>query len=205
MEKARNEKGLTLVEVLAAVVILSIVFVGIMTIFPQMTLFNNKTEAKLDTMNLARQEMASILLASKWEKVLVSSATDATALEPEFLSKEKIDYELADLGFSKQSAESLESLPYTSGSYVRYKKEGIYHYVVDVYLQCEPFLLKETSTSGPETKVPCAQEDQTKLYKTHLKVYNNKNTKNGSYQLSSETYSYIRYIAKKPSATSGGG
>ncbi|WP_232787210.1 hypothetical protein [Planococcus sp. MB-3u-03] len=26
----------------------------------QMTLFNNKTEAKLDTMNLARQEMANI-------------------------------------------------------------------------------------------------------------------------------------------------
>ncbi|MCZ2259810.1 type IV pilus modification PilV family protein [Sporosarcina sp. G11-34] len=56
----QNEKGLTLVEVLATLVILGIVFVGIMNIFPQMTLFNAKTYTKLDTMNLARQEMADI-------------------------------------------------------------------------------------------------------------------------------------------------
>jgi prepilin-type N-terminal cleavage/methylation domain-containing protein len=55
-----NEKGLTLIEVLATLVILGIVFVGIMNIFPQMTLFNAKTYTKLDTMNLARQEMADI-------------------------------------------------------------------------------------------------------------------------------------------------
>ena len=55
-----NEKGLTLVEVLASLVILGIVFIGFMIIFPQMTLFNKKTEIKLETMNLARQEMAYI-------------------------------------------------------------------------------------------------------------------------------------------------
>lgn len=57
--KKLNQKGLTLVEVLAALVILGIVFIGIMTVFPQMTIFNEKTETKLDTMNLARQEMNS--------------------------------------------------------------------------------------------------------------------------------------------------
>lgn len=55
-----SQKGLTLVEVLAALVILGIVFVGIMTVFPQMTLFNAKTETKLDTMNLAREEMSKL-------------------------------------------------------------------------------------------------------------------------------------------------
>lgn len=60
IRKLNSQKGLTLVEVLAALVILGILFVGIMTVFPQMTLFNNKTEAKLDTMNLARQEMTKI-------------------------------------------------------------------------------------------------------------------------------------------------
>lgn len=60
MEKYYTQKGLTLVEVLAALVLMGIIFVGIMTVFPQMTLINGKTEAKLDTMNLARQEMTKI-------------------------------------------------------------------------------------------------------------------------------------------------
>lgn len=55
-----NEKGLTLVEVLAALTILGIVIVGFMYIFPQMTAFNAKTEAKLTTMNLAKRELAEI-------------------------------------------------------------------------------------------------------------------------------------------------
>ncbi|MCM3710754.1 PulJ/GspJ family protein [Sporosarcina luteola] len=49
-----NEKGMTLVEILAALVILGIVFVGFMSIFPQMTNFNEKTEMKLKSMNEAR-------------------------------------------------------------------------------------------------------------------------------------------------------
>ncbi|WP_411567610.1 type II secretion system protein J [Sporosarcina sp. GW1-11] len=54
----KNEKGFTLVEVLAALTILGIVFVSFMTIFPQMTNINSKTEAKLETMNLAKRELA---------------------------------------------------------------------------------------------------------------------------------------------------
>ncbi|QTD41568.1 prepilin-type N-terminal cleavage/methylation domain-containing protein [Sporosarcina sp. Te-1] len=52
-----NERGLTLVEILASLVILGIVFVGFMTVFPQMTNFNEKTGSKLETMNLARLEL----------------------------------------------------------------------------------------------------------------------------------------------------
>lgn len=55
-----NQKGLTLVEILATLALLSIVFVGIMSVFSQMTLFNDKTYEKLDTMNLARQEMSEL-------------------------------------------------------------------------------------------------------------------------------------------------
>jgi prepilin-type N-terminal cleavage/methylation domain-containing protein len=60
IDKYYTQNGLTLIEVLAAMVILGIVFIGIMTVFPQMTLFNEKTETKLDTMNLAREEMAKL-------------------------------------------------------------------------------------------------------------------------------------------------
>ncbi|MFS0689879.1 type II secretion system protein [Sporosarcina sp. 179-K 8C2 HS] len=55
-----NEKGMTLVEILAALVILGIVFIGFMTIFPLMTIFNEKTESKLETMNLARNKLNEI-------------------------------------------------------------------------------------------------------------------------------------------------
>ena len=193
-----NDRGLTLVEVLAAVVILGILFVGIMSIFPQMTLFNAKTETKLDTMNLAKQEMASIITASKWEKLLVTSPTDPTSLEPQFLMEEKIKAEMQALGYSEDTVNSVSATPYTADSFIRYKKEGDYRYETDIYLQCEPFLLKDPSVSGAGTKMPCAASDRNKLYKVHLKVFSNKSSIDGSYQMSSETYSYIRYAAKKP-------
>lgn len=55
-----RQNGLSLIEVLAALVLLGIVFISIMTVFPQMTLFNERTDAKLDTMNLARFEMQQL-------------------------------------------------------------------------------------------------------------------------------------------------
>ncbi|NYF25032.1 prepilin-type N-terminal cleavage/methylation domain-containing protein [Sporosarcina sp. JAI121] len=59
-----NEKGLTLVEILAALVILGIVFIGFMNVFPQMTLFNAKTQDKLVTMNLAKQELVELQMTT---------------------------------------------------------------------------------------------------------------------------------------------
>lgn len=59
-----RQNGLSLIEVLAALVLLGIVFIGIMTVFPQMTLFNERTDAKLDTMNLARFEMQHLQQSS---------------------------------------------------------------------------------------------------------------------------------------------
>lgn len=53
----RNEKGLTLVEVLASIVILSIVLVIFMNFFPQMALMNNKNEEKQQAINLAKKEL----------------------------------------------------------------------------------------------------------------------------------------------------
>lgn len=49
-----NEKGVTLVEILAADTMLGIVIITSMTVFSQMTKFNMKTESKLETMNEAR-------------------------------------------------------------------------------------------------------------------------------------------------------
>lgn len=69
--KTTDESGLTLVEILASLVILGIVFVAFMTIFPQMTLFNNRTEAKLETMNEARIILENYK-GSKWKEADLS-------------------------------------------------------------------------------------------------------------------------------------
>jgi prepilin-type N-terminal cleavage/methylation domain-containing protein len=58
--RKNNEQGLTLVEILATLVIIGIVFIGIMAIFPQMTFFNERTEVKLDAMSIARSEIELI-------------------------------------------------------------------------------------------------------------------------------------------------
>ncbi|PIC70692.1 hypothetical protein CSV77_07160 [Sporosarcina sp. P16b] len=52
-----KEKGFTLVEILAALTILGIVFVSFMTIFSQMNVFNTRTESKLETIHLAKKEL----------------------------------------------------------------------------------------------------------------------------------------------------
>ena len=85
MEKNNTQNGLTLIEVLAALVILGIVFIGIMTVFPQMTLFNEKTETKLDTMNLAREEMAKITSL----KYIDSDITDLTVKFKDILNRKE--------------------------------------------------------------------------------------------------------------------
>ena len=54
MRRLEQEEGLTLIEVLASMVILSIVLFSIMAIFPQMGLSNQKVETKIEGVQLAR-------------------------------------------------------------------------------------------------------------------------------------------------------
>ncbi|KOF11781.1 hypothetical protein AC739_02910 [Planococcus glaciei] len=196
MKAIKNEKGLTLVEVLAALIILGIMFVGIMTIFPQMTLFNAKTEAKLDTMNLARQEVANIVKADKWKKLLVSSAVTPDTGIPDYLTQTKMASELATVGYTLTSNES---------GFDRYQKKTDYLYEADVYLNCETYLNPAVIGEAPAPG-NCAKMEPTKLYRVHLKVYKIKPTVPETYSLSSETFSFISYkaYAAAPPASGGG-
>ncbi|MFD1030484.1 type IV pilus modification PilV family protein [Metaplanococcus flavidus] len=194
-----NEKGLTLVEVLAALVILGILFVGIMTIFPQMTLFNEKTGTKLDTMNLARQEMVEITTQDKWHKVILSDPEIPETNVPEYLKEEKLKYEMAELGYSESTSPG-------PADTVRFHRTGDYLYEVDVYMKCEEFLNDALIGSEPPTAGNCEAAERDKLYKVHLKLYKESPAANGSFQMSSETFSYITYSAiNEPLPVSGGG
>jgi prepilin-type N-terminal cleavage/methylation domain-containing protein len=50
-----NEKGLTLIEVLASIVLLSVVIVSFLSLFPQITQFNNVTEKNLQAAAVAKE------------------------------------------------------------------------------------------------------------------------------------------------------
>ncbi|PSL35154.1 hypothetical protein B0H99_10856 [Planomicrobium soli] len=130
-------------EVLAAIVILSIIFVGIMTIFPQMTQFNAKTGTKLDTMNLARHEVAEVVAGDKWNSLLV----------PDYLAITKISQEMTALGYQLKT---------TNPDFLRFEKQGDYRYETDIYLKCQ---------TDSATLTQCEVTDKIKLYKVHLKVY----------------------------------
>lgn len=190
-----NDRGLTLVEILAAVVILSILFIGIMSIFPQMTLFNAKTETKLDTMNLARQEMAELIMPGNknldgtdrfdvqfsWNSILATGSHDPLSLDATSL----IDAMLA------RDYDHIS----TDAAFLRFEKNGTFRYEADVYLACEP--LKRINLTN-SSEIPCEEEDANKLFRVHLKVFDNQ-------LLSSETYSYIKYDAIPPSMDESGG
>lgn len=55
INRLNNNNGLTLLEVLASIVILSIVVVSFLSLFPQMSLFNEKTKENLDAVTIAKE------------------------------------------------------------------------------------------------------------------------------------------------------
>lgn len=167
MEQLKTEKGLTLVEVLAALVILGIVFVGIMTIFPQMTLFNNKTEAKLDTMNLARQEMAN-MTNTDW-----LGDFEGTKSEIDASFNELVENKMASLGYSKESETT---------DFIRFQKRSEYTYEVDLWKSCTEFV----DEAGTENECLFNSTTQVRLHQSHLKLYKEE-------LLSSETFSYLKF------------
>ncbi len=89
-----KENGFTLVEVLAALTILGIVFISYMTIFPQMVNMNERTEMKLESMNIAKKELTKVksdnFVLDQVEKNKESSGDEG--FESYLLSNEGDDY-----------------------------------------------------------------------------------------------------------------
>jgi len=51
----KNQKGLTLIEILASIVLFTVVIVLLLSVFPQMTNINNKTGENLDAANVGKE------------------------------------------------------------------------------------------------------------------------------------------------------
>lgn len=200
---ASKESGMTLIEVLAAMVILGILFSGLVSVFPQMTLFNKVTETKLDTMNIARQEIASVTERDAWLKQLLTIPLDPTPEDsaagvPDHLTEARITPVLNGKGYT---------LTDTTGEYYRYQKDADFRYEIDIYNKCVLFSDSDIDLTDAETQATgaCAASELKKLYKVHLKVYKENTSTPGTYQLSSETFSYITYTALPPVIAVGEG
>jgi prepilin-type N-terminal cleavage/methylation domain-containing protein len=78
MELIKNEKGVTLVEVIAAMALLSIILISMMGIFPQMGFINKQNEDKSQAINSAKQ------ILNEWKSEdNVTGAKVISALEKE--------------------------------------------------------------------------------------------------------------------------
>ncbi len=89
MNFLRNEKGVTLIEVLTAAVILSIVLISIMNVFPQMSIINKVNGNKSQAILTAKKELI------KWEddiSVKNYLKGDASAVLPAVLDHSDTNY-----------------------------------------------------------------------------------------------------------------
>ncbi|MBD8068857.1 prepilin-type N-terminal cleavage/methylation domain-containing protein [Bacillus sp. PS06] len=55
-----NQKGLTLIELLASIVIISIIIISFLSVFSQFFIFSNKQEDKLTVINLAEKVLSDV-------------------------------------------------------------------------------------------------------------------------------------------------
>jgi len=84
VEFYRNEKGVTIIEVLASIVILSIILLTTMRFFPQMGLINNHNEDKSKAINIAKEILINWQESSdvKWFLVKTDRVTGFTSTDP---------------------------------------------------------------------------------------------------------------------------
>lgn len=84
MESIRNEKGVTLIEVLVSIVILSLVFMSFISFFPQMGLVNKQNIDKNQAINMAKEILINWQESSdvKWFLVKTDNVTGFTSTDP---------------------------------------------------------------------------------------------------------------------------
>ncbi|WP_312470999.1 type II secretion system protein [Neobacillus sp.] len=90
MELLKNEKGLTLIEVLLSIVILSMILLSIMSMFPQMGFVNKQNEDKAQAINMAKEILVN-WQESNEVKTFIEKPDHITGFTPEFVN-EKVNY-----------------------------------------------------------------------------------------------------------------
>ncbi|WP_223591142.1 type IV pilus modification PilV family protein [Neobacillus bataviensis] len=84
MDFKKNEKGLTLIEVLVSIVILAMVLLTTMSFFPQMGFVNKQNQDKTQAINVAKEVLINWQESSdvKWFLVKSDRVTGFTSTDP---------------------------------------------------------------------------------------------------------------------------
>ncbi|MFC4800979.1 prepilin-type N-terminal cleavage/methylation domain-containing protein [Neobacillus sp. GCM10023253] len=90
MELLKNEKGLTLLEVLISIVLLSMVLLTTMSFFPQMGLVNKQNEEKTQAINSAKEVLIN-WQESTVVKTYLASDNQTAGFTPAYVD-EKVNY-----------------------------------------------------------------------------------------------------------------
>lgn len=90
-KRIQNERGLTLLEVLLSIVILTIVLVSVMKFFPQMGMMNKQNEEKLVSVNLMKKVLHDWQHKSDVKKLLNGEISADSITQ---FKEEKDDYYL---------------------------------------------------------------------------------------------------------------
>jgi prepilin-type N-terminal cleavage/methylation domain-containing protein len=85
-----NEKGLTLIEVLASIVLLSVVIMSFLSLFPQITNFNKYTEENLQAAATAKE--LRVLVKEKFDNFESPTSTNVLVNETMDISSDSIKF-----------------------------------------------------------------------------------------------------------------
>ncbi|MFA9555955.1 prepilin-type N-terminal cleavage/methylation domain-containing protein [Evansella sp. AB-rgal1] len=108
MKLVKNQEGFTLIEILLSIAILSIIFISLMNIFPQMIQFNSINETKTQAINTSRQILND--WQNKSEIIDYLSAPSTSELPSELIEQDShysaeinIDKYIAIITIAKES------------------------------------------------------------------------------------------------------
>jgi prepilin-type N-terminal cleavage/methylation domain-containing protein len=161
MKWMKSETGVTLIEVLAAVVILSIILGSIMNFFPQMGFMNNTNGDKSQAINSAKNVLNKWQIDGKVQNYLASNGSSEV---PDIGTK------LANVTFSNQA-------DFNGTFYHFVSTEGNFNYDIFIKTDSDPDIYTTSSSSpiGPSNKA----------YLTKVKVSNTKTN------ITTDTFGYI--------------
>ncbi|MEB2302763.1 type II secretion system GspH family protein [Lysinibacillus xylanilyticus] len=110
-QKILNERGISLVEVVASIVILAILLISIVNLLPQMGLKNNQNEDKQVSINLASKELAywQSILKSDFNSLLANPDATYSFIE----SGDALTYDNANITITTTSTKSMASKYHT--------------------------------------------------------------------------------------------
>ena len=117
----RNDKGVTLIELLASIVILSIVIIGFLSFFPQTLLLSTKVEDRLTGLNVAEEVLNEYKETNIWKDVV-------SVNNKQYYTKVVYIHEQSVLNLTPVRVEIYSNVTFSNSTFI----SSIYSYVEEI-------------------------------------------------------------------------